>query len=51
MLPAARISSRGGKITVTDGPFAESKQVVGGYYVVAAKDRADAIEVARRAPP
>jgi hypothetical protein len=48
--PAARVEQRGGKTTVTDGPFAESKEIAGGYYVVTAKDRTAALELARRCP-
>jgi hypothetical protein len=48
--PAARIEARGGKALVTDGPFAETKEVVGGYYVVRAASRAEAIELAARCP-
>ena len=48
--PSARIATRGGKLSVTDGPFAESKEVAGGYYIVSAADRAAAIELAKRCP-
>ncbi len=48
--PAARVESRGGKAIVTDGPFAETKEVAGGYYVVRAESRAEAIELAARCP-
>lgn len=47
---AARITQRGGKLSVTDGPFAEAKEVVGGYFIVSAADRAGAIEMAKRCP-
>ena len=36
--------------TVTDGPFSEAKEVVGGYWMVNVRDRAEAIEWARRCP-
>jgi hypothetical protein len=49
-LPAARIESRGGKVLVTDGPFAESKEAVGGYGLVRAASREAAIELAKRYP-
>jgi hypothetical protein len=42
--------SRGGKVSVTDGPFAETKELVGGYWIIQAKSLAEAIEWARRAP-
>jgi hypothetical protein len=48
--PPARIQSRRGKTLVTDGPFAETKDVVGGYSLVRAASRADAIELAKRFP-
>ena len=48
--PPARIQSRRGKTLVTDGPFAETKDVVGGYSLVRAASRADAIDLAKRFP-
>ena len=44
----ARISFAGGKPTVTDGPFAEAKEVVGGYWMIQVASRAEAIEWAMR---
>lgn len=44
----ALIALRKGEITVTDGPFAESKEVVGGYAVYEVKSKAAAIEWCRR---
>ena len=44
----ARVSLRGGKITVTDGPFVESKEIVGGYAIMDAKSRDEALALARR---
>jgi hypothetical protein len=41
---------RDGKSVVTDGPFAETKEVIGGYFLVDCKDLDQAIEVARRVP-
>lgn len=46
----ARVSYQAGKPVVTDGPFAEAKEVVGGYWMLQVKSRAEAIEWARRAP-
>ncbi|MCA9643241.1 MAG: YciI family protein [Myxococcales bacterium] len=46
----ARVSFEGGKPRVTDGPFAEAKEVVGGYWMLQVKSRAEAIEWARRCP-
>jgi len=48
--PPARIQSRGGKTLVTDGPFAETKDVVGGYGLVRATSRAEAIALALQVP-
>ena len=44
----ARVRASGGKLTVTDGPFAEAKEVVGGYAVLEAKSREEALEAARQ---
>jgi hypothetical protein len=46
----ARISYTDGKPTVTDGPFAESKEVIGGYWIIQVRSREEAIEWAKRAP-
>ncbi|PYX41480.1 MAG: transcription initiation protein [Acidobacteria bacterium] len=46
----ARVSFAGGKPKVTDGPFAEAKEVVGGYWMIQAKSREEAIEWASRCP-
>ena len=46
----ARISYTDGKATVTDGPFAEAKEVIGGYWIIQVRSREEAIEWARRAP-
>ena len=46
----ARISYKDGKPTVTDGPFAESKEVIGGYWIIQVRSREEAIEWAKRAP-
>ena len=43
----ARVRSSGGKLTVTDGPFTESKEVVGGFAILEAKSKEDAIRLAR----
>ncbi len=47
---AARVSFSKGKANVTDGPFAESKEVLGGYWMIQVKSRKEAIEWARRVP-
>ena len=46
----ARVSYTNGKATVTDGPFAEAKEVIGGYWIIQVRSREEAIEWARRAP-
>jgi hypothetical protein len=43
---AARVTSTG----VTDGPYSEAKELVGGYWIIQAKDRDEAIEWAKRVP-
>jgi hypothetical protein len=46
----ARVSFSGGKPKVTDGPFAEAKEIVGGYWMIQAKSKEEAIEWAKRCP-
>jgi hypothetical protein len=48
--PGARVEQRGGKISTSDGPFAESKEIVGGYALIEAKSRDEAIAIAKRCP-
>jgi hypothetical protein len=43
-----RIRLRGGKLSSVDGPFAESKEVIGGYAILEAKSREDAVELTKR---
>ena len=45
-----RVSFKGGKPQVTDGPFAEAKECVGGYWMIQVKSQDEAIEWAKRAP-
>ena len=45
-----RVSFSGGKPTVTDGPFAEAKEVLGGYWMIQVKSREEALDWAQRAP-
>jgi hypothetical protein len=47
---ATTVRVRNGKVSTTDGPFAETKEQLGGYYLVEAKDLNDAIQVAARIP-
>ncbi|MGH7670451.1 MAG: YciI family protein [Gemmatimonadaceae bacterium] len=46
----ARVKFGGAKPTVIDGPFAEAKECVGGYWMIQVKSQAEAVEWARRAP-
>jgi hypothetical protein len=46
----ARVRFRGGKPTVSDGPFAEAKELVGGYWMIQVKSREEAIEWVKRCP-
>jgi hypothetical protein len=46
----ARVTFAGGKPKVTDGPFAEAKEVLGGYWMINVKSRDEALEWAKRAP-
>jgi hypothetical protein len=46
----ARVSFEGGKPKVTDGPFPEAKEVLGGYWIIDVGSRAEAIEWATRCP-
>lgn len=44
----ARIDLRGGRMKLTDGPFTEAKEIIGGYAIVDAKSKEHAIEVASK---
>jgi len=46
----ARVSFKNGKPIVTDGPFAEAKEVLGGYWMIRVNSRAEAIEWAKQIP-
>jgi len=46
----ARINFANGKSTVVDGPFAETKELIAGYWIIQVKSKAEAIEWARRVP-
>src|SRR5262245_31262596 len=48
---AATIRVRNGKLSITDGPFAETKEQLGGFYLIEARDLNDAIRLASRMPP
>ena len=47
---AATLRVRSGKVSVIDGPYAETKEQLGGFFLIEAKDRDEAIEVASRWP-
>lgn len=49
-LTAATVRVRDGKTLVTDGPFAETKEQLGGFYLVEAKDREEAVAMAAKIP-
>lgn len=48
---AATVRVRHGKISVTDGPFAETKEQLAGFYLLDARDLNDAIQMAAKIPP
>ena len=47
---ATTVRVRNGKMSTTDGPFAETKEQLGGYYLIEARDLNDAIQVASKIP-
>jgi hypothetical protein len=47
---ATTVRVRNGKVSTTDGPFAETKEQLGGFYLIEATDLNDAIQVAARIP-
>jgi hypothetical protein len=47
---ATTLRHRGGKLSTTDGPFAETKEQLGGYYLIEARDLNDALQVAAKIP-
>jgi hypothetical protein len=48
---ATTVRVRNGKVSVTDGPFAETKEQLAGFYLIDARDLNDAIQVAAKIPP
>lgn len=48
---ATTVRMRGGEMSITDGPFAETKEQLGGFYLIEAADMAEATEIARGIPP
>jgi hypothetical protein len=47
---ATTVRVRNGKLSTTDGPFAETKEQLGGYFLIEAKDRDEAIQIASKIP-
>jgi hypothetical protein len=47
---AQRVQVRDGKAQVLDGPFAEAKEMVGGFFLLNCRTREEAVEIARRCP-
>jgi hypothetical protein len=47
---AATVQVRSGKLSVTDGPFAETKEQIGGFFMIEARDRDEAVELASQWP-
>ena len=47
---ATTLRHRNGKVSTTDGPFAETKEQLGGFYLIEAKDLNEALQVASRIP-
>ena len=47
---SARVTFKSGKSIITDGPFIETKEVVGGYWIIQVKSREEALEWASRIP-
>jgi hypothetical protein len=48
---AKTLRVRHGKLSVTDGPFAETKEMLAGFYLIDAADEAEALEIASKIPP
>jgi len=48
---ATTVRVRSGKVAVTDGPFAETKEQLAGFYMIEARDLNEAIQLASRIPP
>jgi hypothetical protein len=48
---ATTIRARNGKVSITDGPFAETKEQLGGFFLIEARDLNEAIRIASKLPP
>jgi hypothetical protein len=49
-MTATSVRHREGKQVITDGPFAETREQLGGFFLIEAKDRAEAVEIAGKIP-
>ena len=50
LLPGGKLVSGAGGKTVTDGPYTEGKEIVGGFFVIKAKDLAEAVDISKECP-
>jgi len=48
---ASTVRVRNGKVSISDGPFAETKEALAGFYLIEARDLNEAIQIAARIPP
>ena len=48
---ATTVRMRNGKVSITDGPFAETKEQLAGFYMIEARDLNEAIQIAAKIPP
>src|SRR5688572_17087566 len=48
---ATTVRVRNGKVTITDGPFAETKECLAGFYLIDARDLNEAIQISSKIPP
>jgi hypothetical protein len=48
---ATTVRVRGGKVSITDGPFAETTEQLGGFYLIEARDLNEALRLAAKMPP
>ena len=48
---ATTVRVRNGRVSVTDGPFAETKEILAGFYMIEARDLNEAIQIASKIPP
>ena len=48
---ASTVRVRNGKVAITDGPFAETKEQLAGFYLIEARDMAEAVQLAAKIPP